>query len=223
MLPRIIVEPTKEARASVIWLHGLGADGHDFEHIVPELELSQYVRFIFPHAPIRPITVYQGYEMRAWYDIFQMDFLADEDEKGIRESSEAIHQLIDHEVQIGIPSDRIILAGFSQGGAITLHSGLRYPKKLGGLLVLSSYLPLANTLSKGALKINQTIPILMLHGIQDDLIPIQKAEESCAYLIRKGYQVDWRNYSMGHCVCSAEVRDIKNWLEKIVNRKNIDG
>lgn len=217
MLPKIVIEPKDKATASVIWLHGLGADGHDFESIVPELDLSQQVRFIFPHAPIRPITIYQGYEMRAWYDVFQMDFSKTfTDEEGIRESSSAIDQLIDHEIQTGISSNRIILAGFSQGGAIVLHAGLRYPTKLGGLLVLSSYLPLANTLQKEASKANQTTPILMLHGIVDNIIPIQIAQKSYELLFEANYPVKWNDYPMQHCICTQEIEDIKKWLKNLV-------
>jgi len=216
MLEKIIIEPKKQATASIIWLHGLGADGHDFEPMASELGLSEYVRFIFPHAPIQPITVYDNYKMRAWYDIVSRNLLEKEDKMGICESAKQIENLIGHEIQQGISSDRIVLAGFSQGGAITFQAGLRYPERLAGLLVLSSYLPLANTVDEEIVKINREIPIMMAHGTMDNIIPIKIAQKSRHILTKKGYLIEWHDYPMQHSVCSKEVEDIKDWLKKIL-------
>lgn len=220
MLSSTIVEPSTKPTASIIWLHGLGADSNDFADLPSTLHLTQPVRFIFPNAPIRPISIYDGYELRAWYDVLRMDFLAGEDERGIRESSALIHELIHREQEQKIFSKRIILAGFSQGGAITLYAGLRYPEALGGLLVLSSYLPLANSLFKEAADKNRYTPICVLHGSLDNIIPIEKAEKSRDQLIDNHYEVQWKSYPMKHTLCADEIVDIKNWLEKILGQND---
>lgn len=214
LLPCVTIEPTSAANAAVIWLHGLGADGHDFEPIVPHLKLPQRtaVRFVFPHAPRRPVTINNGMVMRAWYDISDTGQRRQEDETGIRESEAALCRLIDHEITRGIPSQRIVLAGFSQGGAIVLQTGLRYPAPLGGIVALSTYLPLAATVADEAHASNRTIPILMAHGRQDAIIPIALARRSRDLLLAAGYPVDWHDYDIAHSVCPAEIEDLSAWL-----------
>jgi len=196
--------------ACVIWLHGLGADGHDFEPIVPELELPKPVRFVFPHAPIRPVTINQGMRMRAWYDIFQFGGGA-EDEAGIRASQKAVEQLIEAE-----KAKKIVLAGFSQGGAIVLQTALRHPARLAGVLALSTYLPLAATLEKERSEANKDVPIFMAHGQFDDIIPIERAKRSREALEKLGYPVTWKEYPMAHSVCAPEVGDISRFLATIL-------
>jgi phospholipase/carboxylesterase len=202
---------------AVIWLHGLGADGHDFEPIVPELRLppALQLRFIFPHAPIRPVTLNQGMRMRAWYDIFRLDGGA-EDEAGINESGSLVKQLIQEQIERGINTPRIVLAGFSQGGAIALHTALRYSAPLGGLLALSTYLPLHTTLEKEMREANRKLPIFMAHGLYDDIIPLQRAEQSRKILADAGYDVEWHTYPMPHSVCAEEIADIAGFLVKVL-------
>src|SRR5687767_8012077 len=180
---------------AVIWLHGLGADGHDFEPIVPELRLPKPVRFVFPHAPIRAVTINQGMRMRAWYDIFQFGG-GPEDEAGVRASQQVIEKFIDEEKRRGFPPEKIVLAGFSQGGAIVLQTALRYPERLAGVMALSTYVPIASSLAAERSKANQDIPIFMAHGRFDDLIPIDRAEHSKDLLTRLGYKIDWHAYPM---------------------------
>ena len=196
--------------AAVIWLHGLGADGHDFEPIVPELRLARPVRFVFPHAPVRPVTINQGMRMRAWYDIFQFGG-GREDDKGIRASQKLLEKLIEEQ-----PTDKVILAGFSQGGAIVLQTALRYPKKVAGLMALSTYLPLASTLAAERSAANAQIPIFMAHGQYDDIIPIQRARDSKNALEKLGYKVEWHEYPMPHSVCGEEVEDISTFLSSLL-------
>src|SRR4051812_7986155 len=182
--------------AAVIWLHGLGADGHDFEPIVPELRLpaSLAVRFVFPHAPVRPVTLNQGMRMRAWYDILQLGGGA-EDEAGIRASERVLGELIAGEKQKGIAPGRIVIAGFSQGGAIALQAALRYPERLAGILALSTYLPLSGKLAAEKSAANAALPVFMAHGSYDDIIPLARAEQSRKVLEGLGYPVEWRAYS----------------------------
>jgi phospholipase/carboxylesterase len=215
---RITLEPTSPARAAVIWLHGLGADGFDFVPIVPELQLpaSLAVRFIFPHARERPITINNGYVMRAWYDIRALGRSGMEDEAGIRESQVLVGALIAAQEQAGIASARIVLAGFSQGGAIALQTALRYPSPLGGVLALSTYLPLNQTLAAEAAVTNRNVPILMCHGTRDPMLPAQLGEQSRQLLTHLGYNVDWRTYPMEHAVCPAEIADISSWLQRVL-------
>jgi phospholipase/carboxylesterase len=204
------IETGPKPRVAVIWLHGLGADGHDFEPIVPELELPEPVRFVFPHAPIRPVTINNGMRMRAWYDIFQFGG-GPEDEAGIRASQQLVENLVAAE-----KGKKIVLAGFSQGGAIVLQTALRYSEKLAGLLALSTYLPLAASLEKEAAPANQDLPIFMAHGQYDDIIPIRRAEASRDALTRLGYDLEWHAYPMPHSVCAPEIADIGQFLARVL-------
>ncbi|HWM42543.1 MAG TPA: alpha/beta fold hydrolase [Burkholderiales bacterium] len=206
------IETGPRPRAVVLWLHGLGADGHDFEPIVPELELTEPVRFVFPHAPIRPVTINQGMRMRAWYDIFQFGG-GPEDETGIRASQKLLEQLIQ---QQPVPPNRVVLAGFSQGGAIVLQTALRYPGRLAGVLALSTYLPLAPTLEAERNEANTDIPIFMGHGQYDEIIPIQRAEASRDALTALGHKVEWHTYPMPHSVCAPEIGDISRFLTRVL-------
>ncbi|TAK90015.1 MAG: carboxylesterase [Burkholderiaceae bacterium] len=205
-------------QASIIWLHGLGADGHDFVPIVRELDLEKILplRFVFPHAPVIPVTINSGYPMRAWYDIRTPDFAQREDEAGVRASQAAIEQLIQRENERGIPSERIVLAGFSQGGAITLHTGLRYPHKLAGLLALSTYLPVHEAVASERHSANQDTPIFMAHGTQDTIVQFAWGQQTRARLEEMGYRVEWHEYPMQHSVCADEVNDIGQWLQRIL-------
>ena len=213
----VIVEPKTEHKASVIWLHGLGADGHDFEPIVPELNLPNEmgIRFIFPNAPVRPVTINGGMAMRAWYDVKAPNLREQEDVESIVESEKLIINYIKAEIEKGIPADKIILAGFSQGGAITLHTGLRFPEALAGLLALSTYLPLPNQLEKEATD-NKSIPIMMAHGIADPIITVDQGKASCQTLKDLGYNVEWNEYMMQHAVCLEEINAIGKWIEKVL-------
>ncbi len=204
--------------ASIIWLHGLGADGHDFVPIVRELNLEKVLplRFIFPHAPVMPITINNGYPMRAWYDIRTPDFLQREDEAGVRTSQAAVEQLIQRENERGIPCERIVLAGFSQGGAITLQTGLRYPQRLAGLLALSTYLPLSDSAASERHGANHDTPIFMAHGTQDTIVPFQRGQQSKEQLEQLGHKIEWHEYPMQHSVCADEVGDIGKWLGKVL-------
>jgi len=204
--------------ASVIWLHGLGADGHDFEPIVPELRLpsSLQIRFIFPHAPLRPVTLNQGMRMRAWYDIIRLDGGA-EDDAGIRASQRLVEDLIEAENQKGISSERIVLAGFSQGGAIVLQTAVRYSSALAGVLALSTYLPLAGTLKAERGQANRDVPIFMAHGEYDDVIPLARAQQSAKLLTDAGYPVEWHTYPMPHSVCAEEIAHIAAFLRKALD------
>ena len=215
----VIIEPENEHKASVIWLHGLGADGHDFESIVPELNLSGDlgIRFIFPNAPVRPVTINGGMSMRAWYDIKSPNLRELEDVDSITESHELITRYINAEIEKGISANKIILAGFSQGGAITLYTGLRYPENLAGLLALSTYLPVPDQLEKEASKNSKAIPIMMAHGIADPVIPVEQGRASCQTLKGLDYEVDWHEYMMQHAVCLEEINAIATWIKKILN------
>ena len=209
------IETGSPPQAAILWLHGLGADGHDFEPIVPELRLAKPVRFVFPHAPVRPVMINQGMRMRAWYDIFQFGG-GREDDKGIRESQALIEKMIAEEVKRGIPESKIVLAGFSQGGAIVLQTALRHPKRLAGVMALSTYLPLAATLTAERNAANAQTPIFMAHGQYDDIIPVQRAVQSRDFLEKSGYRVEWHEYPMPHSVCGEEVQDISAWLTKLL-------
>jgi phospholipase/carboxylesterase len=204
------IETGPNPEVAVIWLHGLGADGHDFEPVVPELELPKPVRFVFPHAPVRPVTINQGMRMRAWYDIFQFGG-GPEDEAGIRASQKLLEELISAE-----KGKKIVLAGFSQGGAIVLQTALRHPERLAGVLALSTYLPLASTLAAERAAANAQTPIFMAHGRFDDLIPISRAERSRDFLAQLGYSIDWHAYPMPHSVCAEEIGDISRFLTTIL-------
>jgi phospholipase/carboxylesterase len=199
-------------KLAVIWLHGLGADGHDFEPIVPELPLPFPVRFVFPHAPVRAVTVNGGMRMRAWYDILGWGRDVPQDTAGIRASAAAVTRLIEREIARGVPAERIVLAGFSQGGAVALYTALREPRRLAGVLALSTYLPLADTLADEMTPANAGLPILMAHGTADPILPIALAESSRHSLQAAGYAVEWHVYSMAHAVCAAEIAAIGAWL-----------
>ena len=210
------IEPTTPAQSSVIWMHGLGADAHDFEPIIPELRLPQAlgVRFVFPNAPVRPVTINGGMRMRAWYDILSIDLPRREDSAGVRDSEQAIKALIQRETARGIPLERVLLAGFSQGGAMALHTALRYPEKLAGILALSCYIPLASTLAGERHPANQDIPIFMAHGLRDEVIPISYGNAAVKQLESLGYTPQWHPYAMGHEVNWQEIKDVGQWLAK---------
>ena len=217
LLETIEIETGAEPSAAVIWMHGLGADGHDFEPIVPELELPAdlRVRFVFPHAPVRPVTLNNGMSMRAWYDILELGGTR-EDGEGLRGSQAAVEALIAQEEARGIETKRIVLAGFSQGGAIAFQTGLRYPKRLAGIMALSTYLPLAGTVEAERHKSNRDLPIFMAHGTGDPMIAIGRAQESRKMLESLGYPLQWREYPMPHSLCPQEITDIAAWLVKIL-------
>jgi phospholipase/carboxylesterase len=198
--------------ATILWLHGLGADHSDFEPIVPELDLPPSVRFVFPDAPIRPVTINNGMRMRAWYDILQFG-PGPEDEAGIRESQKSVEGLI---AAAGVPPERVVLAGFSQGGAIVLHTALRYPQRLAGVVALSTYVPLAGKLEAEKNPANERIPIFMAHGRFDDIIPLQRAQASRDLLVHAGYPVEWHEYGMPHSVCMEEIGDISAFLRGVL-------
>jgi len=216
-LETIVIETGARPDAAVIWLHGLGADGHDFEPVVPELRLpaSKPVRFIFPNAPQRPVTINMGMRMRAWYDILQLGG-GPEDEAGIRESQAQLEKLIAAQQRSGIPARKIVLAGFSQGGAIVLQTALRHAERLAGVLALSTYLPLSGTLGKERAAINDDLPIFMAHGAYDPMIPMVRAMQSRDALQALGYPVQWREYPMPHSVCPQEIADIADFLVKVL-------
>ncbi len=208
--------------ASVIWMHGLGADGYDFVPVVKELDinalpgLSGGVRFVFPHAPMRAVTINGGMRMRAWYDIKMADLVRLEDAVGLRESQAACEQLIAREVARGMPRQRIVLAGFSQGGAVALQAGLRHAERLAGLMILSSYLPLAASVAAEASSANRDVPIFMAHGSDDAVIALDRAAASRDQLTGLGYAIDWHAYPMEHSLCMEEIGDIRSWLGQVL-------
>ncbi len=212
------IEPLGTARSTVIWMHGLGADAHDFEPIVPELRLRQEsgIRFVFPNAPVRSVTINGGMAMRAWYDILSVDLPNREDSAGVRDSEQTIQTLIRWEVSRGIPEHRILIAGFSQGGAMALHTALRYPQRLAGILALSCYIPLAETLQAERHPANQDIPIFMAHGLYDEVIPVGYGNAAARQLESLGYAPQWHQYPMGHEVNLQEIRDIGAWLTRVL-------
>jgi phospholipase/carboxylesterase len=216
----IILNPAAPATATVIWLHGLGADGYDFVPIVEELKLpaSLPVRFIFPHAQQRPVTINNGFTMRAWYDITGLGPGSAEDEAGIRQSEAVVRGYVETERAQGIASERIVLAGFSQGGAIALQTALRYPQRLAGAMALSTYLPLRQTVASEAAAANRDLPILMCHGLRDQMVPASLGKASRDLLQGLGYAVEWQSYPMEHQVCMEEVADIAKWLQNRLAR-----
>lgn len=215
------IESAAAPDGSVIWLHGLGADGHDFEAIVPELGLAGRLdlRFVFPHAPIRPVTINGGMSMRAWYDILTLDRGGPQDEAGIRASSEMLVQLLEREHERGIPYEKIVLAGFSQGGAIALHTALRFETRLAGLMALSTYLPLQNTIEaevvNNAAAQTRDLPIFIAHGTLDPMLPLALGQHTLEVLTAAGYNALWHDYPMAHAVCAEEIAHIRNWLLKV--------
>lgn len=218
-LEYILKEPTKPADSCVIWLHGLGADGHDFEGILPELGLpeSHAIRFIFPHAPMRPITINQHMMMRGWFDIHSLNSLEQIDEEGIETSRQQIEQLIQTQLDKGIPSNRIVLAGFSQGGTIALYLGMSYTQPIAGIVALSTYLPFVTNENHKLNVIHNETPVLMCHGEYDDIIPASLGKETFLYVKKKGFSPMWHEYPMGHQVCSEEIRLIGNWLTQVLS------
>ncbi len=218
LLECVEIDPGKKPTASIIWLHGLGADGHDFEPIVPELGIPESlpVRYVFPHAPMRPVTLNGGMVMRAWFDILEAGFPRRVDMQGFLESVGHLDRLIAEEHERGVPHERIVLAGFSQGGSIALHTGLRYGKPLAGILALSTYLPTLDSLAEGRCQANADIPIMMAHGFMDPMVPLETAQEARDELVRLGYRVEWSQYPMGHTVCPDEIDSIRSWLVRLL-------
>jgi len=218
LLPRIEIESAPHPTAAVIWLHGLGADGNDFAGLVPELDLSHCppIRFVFPHAPTLPVTLNGGYVMPAWYDIYGTDLVGRQDGAGIQTSARAIEALIHNEIARGIPAHRIVLAGFSQGCAMALHTGLRFPERLAGLMALSGYLPLADTLAAERAPANAHTPIFMAHGSMDPVVIPARGEASRDLLTQLGYGVQWHSYPMQHSVHPREIADISVFLTQVL-------
>ena len=203
---------------TVIWLHGLGADGHDFEPIVPEFRLENHadIRFVFPHAPVRPVTINGGTPMRAWYDVMSLDRTGPQDEAGIRDSAGSLVQLIEREKARGVDTNRIVLAGFSQGGAIAMHTAMRFPHRLAGLMALSTWMPLESTIDEevvtGAESQPRDLPILMAHGSFDPMLPIAAGQHARDIMQQAGFSVQWHEYPMAHAVCAEEISEIRKWL-----------
>lgn len=218
LLETIEIESAPAPTAAVIWMHGLGADGNDFAPIVRELDLTgcHPIRFVFPHAETMPVTINNGYVMRAWYDILGMDLVRREDAQGLRASQLRINDLIEREIERGILAEHIVLAGFSQGCAMTLQTGLRYSQPLAGLMCLSGYLPLADTIAEERHAANQNVPIFMAHGRGDGVVLINRAEASRDHLKSLGYAIEWHEYMMQHSVCAEEVDDISRWLQRVL-------
>ena len=215
MLDCEIIDSQKTANASVIWLHGLGADGHDFSPIVPQLGVNQeQLRFVFPHAPMQAVTINSNYVMPTWYDIKSTDIQANEDVEGFKQSQQHLHDLIEAEHNKGIDYNRIILAGFSQGGAVVLHTGLRFSQKLAGIIALSCYLPLVDATQAERATVNQETPIFMGHGMSDSVVPFQAGVLSRQTLTQLGYAITWNDYAMDHSVCNEEITDIGAWINK---------
>jgi phospholipase/carboxylesterase len=215
-LETIEIETAPAPTASIIWLHGLGADGNDFAPIVPEIDLGGIaVRYVFPNAPTMPVTINNGYVMRAWYDISDAA-IRREDEAGVRASQAAIEALMAHEKSRGIPARRIVLAGFSQGGAIALQTGLRHAERIAGIMALSTYVPLADKLAAEAHPMNRDLPVFMAHGSDDTVIPLTRAAQSRALLEQLGYPLEWHQYRMPHSVCPEEIGHIETWLKKVL-------
>jgi phospholipase/carboxylesterase len=214
LLETVEIDPKKEPSASVIWLHGLGADGHDFEPVVPMLDLpdSLPLRFVFPHAPVRPVTINMGMRMRAWYDIVDMRVERKVDRQNLLESADRLRDLIEAEKRRGFTADRILLAGFSQGGAVALHAGLRYPETLAGIVALSTYMPTADTLESEASDANRQIPIFVAHGTNDQTVPAAAGRSARQELERLDYRVEWNEYPMMHEVCVEEIRELGKWV-----------
>ena len=216
LLPRVELEPAGDARSSVIWLHGLGADGHDFPPVVPELRLpeSAAVRFVFPHAPSIPVSINGGMVMPAWYDIRDADLAKRHDEAGILESAEAVERLVAREKERGVPAERILLAGFSQGGAVASHVALRHPEPLLGLVMLSTYLVREGTLEGERSPANASLPVFMAHGSLDPMVVPERGQVARERLVELGHDVEWHEYPMAHQVCLEQLRDLGAWLAR---------
>jgi phospholipase/carboxylesterase len=218
-LPEAIeIETARDPRSSVIWLHGLGADGSDFEPIVGEMDLpAGSIRFVFPHAPMQPVTINGGMVMRAWYDVLGDDIARREDAAGVRASQTLIEGVIARERARGTTADRIVLAGFSQGGAIALQTGLRHPERLAGIVALSTYVPIAESLAAEAHAANRTTPIFMAHGVHDPIVPAALGRQSRDLLASLGYPVEWHEYAMPHAVCAEEIDHVGAWLRRVLS------
>jgi phospholipase/carboxylesterase len=218
LLPAVEVATGPNPTASVIWMHGLGADGHDFEPAVPQLVQSRTgaLRFLFPHAPVRSVTLNGGLRMRAWYDILALNRRAAEDDTGMRSSDGALRALIARENERGVPSERIVLAGFSQGGAMALYTGTRLPQRLAGMIGLSCYLPMSAALAAERHSANQNTPIFMAHGSLDAVIEPHLGQTSRALLAEAGYNVEWHTYPMAHAVCAEELEAVATFLQRVV-------
>lgn len=218
LLDTIDIETAPQPRAAVILLHGLGADGNDFVPIASELQLAAAgpVRFVFPHAPVMPVTINNGYRMRAWYDILGTELTRREDEAGLRSSLDAVEALLAREKERGIPASRIVLAGFSQGCAMALLTGLRHRERLGGIVGLSGYLPLAASTAAERSDANALAPIFMAHGTHDNVVPIARGRDSCELLRKLGYDVSWHEYPMAHSVSMEEIAAVNAWLLKVL-------
>ncbi len=217
-LDAVIISPKTRAKTCIIWLHGLGADGHDFVDIIPQLKLPEQLatRYIFPHASIRSVTLNGGVPMRAWFDAYGLTIDSKQDTTGIKNAGQLIAGLIRQEIDQGIPADKILVAGFSQGGALALYAGLHFPEKLAGILALSTYIPIAESWQPAQLQANHSTPIFMAHGIADPILQLQIGEFSKNHLLSMGYHVDWHTYPMGHSVCPQEIQDIAHWLAKVL-------
>jgi phospholipase/carboxylesterase len=218
LLQCVEVQTSPAPGATVILLHGLGADGYDFVPVVKELEAlgAPSARYVFPHAPTMPVTINGGYVMRAWYDILGTDLVRREDEQGIRASQRMVEALIERQVERGVARARIVLAGFSQGGAITLHTGLRQAQPLAGLVALSCYLPLADTFSKEAATESRAVPVFLAHGTQDPVVPLARGAASRDALKAAGYSVEWHEYPMPHSVCGEEIQAIASFMKRVL-------
>ncbi|MDC8013718.1 alpha/beta hydrolase [Tahibacter soli] len=214
ILPCVERETGPAPRYSIVWLHGLGADGHDFEPIVPELVAREWpsLRFVFPHAPVRPVTINNGMAMRAWYDIKGADIASRQDETGVRESVAQLDALIAREAERGVPAERVFVAGFSQGGAIALAGGVRHAQALAGIVALSTYLPIAEKTAGERHAANAKLPIFMAHGSHDPVVPQPLGASSRDHLRTLGYTIDWHSYPMAHQVCAEEIADLRQWL-----------
>jgi phospholipase/carboxylesterase len=214
---RIEIDTASQPNAAVIWLHGLGADGNDFVPVVPALDLRGLaLRFVFPHAPMRAVTINAGYVMRAWYDILGLELDRREDESGVRDSGRVVEGLVASELQRGIPASRVVLAGFSQGGAIALHAGLRARERIAGIMALSCYVPIAGTLAAEGSPANRDVPIFLAHGTLDPVVPYQAGVRSRQLLESLGYAVAWHEYSIEHTVSLEEIADIATWLRRVL-------
>jgi len=219
LLPFEVVKTAEKTEYTIIWLHGLGADGNDFVPLVPELRLpeSLAIKFIFPHAPVRPITLNNGYEMRAWYDMLSLDRNNTTTENDVLNSVVWINDFIDQEIENGVPSEKILLAGFSQGGVIALHAGIRYPKKLAGIMALSTYIPFDENLLSQASPQQAGLPIFAAHGTRDPVIPVASWQDYAPKLEAQGFDIEAHNYEMEHSLCAEEIRDISIWLQKTLS------
>ena len=214
-LETIEIETAPDPRASIIWMHGLGADGNDFAPLADEIDLPIGVRYIFPHAPMMPVSINGGYVMRAWYDITDAA-IRREDESGVRASQRLVEDLLAREKSRGIGASRMVLAGFSQGGAIALQAGLRHGERLAGIMALSTYVPLADQLATESHPANRGVPIFMAHGTADPMIAFARAQASRDLLLQQGYAVEWHEYRMQHAVCPQEIADIGAWLRRVL-------